>query len=77
MGSIITKYQKCGKLTCKCKDRTTTESLQGPYYWYVKYVKPRNSLKKGKYKWIYIGKSTEELNEYLIANKDINRVHQE
>lgn len=65
MGSIITKFQKCGKPNCKCSLGFSTEFLHGPYYWHVKYVKPRNSLKKGQYKWIYIGKSSEELDSYL------------
>ena len=58
------KYQKCGKSNCKCFAGVTTESLHGPYYWHVRYIKPRNSLKKGKYKWTLIGKTPEEIEKY-------------
>ena len=61
MKNIITKYQKCGKKNCHCD---TGELLHGPYYWFVKYVKPRNSYSKGKYKWMYIGKTPDELEEF-------------
>ena len=71
MGTIITKYQKCGKPNCKCTTGDTNEFLHGPYYWHVKYIKPRNSLQKGKYKWIYIGKTPEDLNSYLNENKNL------
>ena len=70
MGSIVTKYQKCGKNNCKCFTNPSMDSLHGPYFWFVKYIKPRNSLKIGKYKWIYIGKSTDELNNFIKENKD-------
>ena len=71
MGSIIKKYQKCGKINCKCTGGISDEDLHGPYYWYVKYVKPRNSLNKGKYKWIYIGKTPEELDSFLQKHQEI------
>lgn len=71
MGAIITKFQKCGKSNCKCMTGFSNEFLHGPYYWHVKYVKSRNSLKKGKYKWIYIGKSSEELDSFLKSNPEI------
>ena len=69
MGSVITKYQKCGKSNCKCTTATTNEELHGPYYWHVRYIKPRNSLKKGKYKWAYIGKTSTELDQFLKENE--------
>ena len=71
MGSIITKFQKCGKSNCKCTLGNSNEFLHGPYYWHVKYIKPRNSLHKGKYKWIYIGKTPEELDSFLQENQNI------
>jgi hypothetical protein len=71
MGSIITKYQKCGKTNCKCNLDSSPESLHGPYYWSVKYLKPRNSLKKGKYVWTYIGKSSDKLDSFLGEKKEI------
>lgn len=70
MGSIITKFQKCGKPNCKCMTGFSNEFLHGPYYWHVKYIKPRNSLKKGKYKWVYIGKTEEELEFYLKTQSE-------
>lgn len=65
MVKIVSKYQKCGKMNCKCNTSDSTESLHGPYYWYVKYSKPRNSLKKGKYTWTYVGKSSDEVDAFL------------
>ena len=64
MGSIIVKFQLCGKLSCHC----VNGELHGPYYWFVKYMKPRNSLKKGKYKWQYIGKNAKELGDFLSSS---------
>ena len=63
MPSIIIKYQKCGKQNCKC---TTQKILHGPYFWLVRYVKPKYSYHKGKYKWKYIGRSSRDLENYLI-----------
>ena len=67
--SIIKKYQKCGKPNCHCQNN---ETAHGPYYWYVKYVKSKSSLKKGKYKWQFISKDPKEVDKFLQEhNADI------
>lgn len=72
MGAIVKKYQKCGKNNCKCANGLSVEDLHGPYFWHVKYIKPRNSLKKGKYKWFYIGKTSDELQSFLQEHQEIH-----
>ena len=69
MPSIIKKFQKCGKKNCHCN---INDTFHGPYYWLVKYVKPRNSLKKGKYKWQYISKNPEDIKGFINSNKHLN-----
>lgn len=70
MPSIIKKYQKCGKINCHC---SSNESYHGPYFWSVRYIRPRNSLKKGKYKWQYVGKNEEELNKFLNKKSSVKK----
>jgi hypothetical protein len=62
MPSIIIKYQKCGKNNCRC---IISRTLHGPYFWLVRYIKPRNKYFKGKYKWKYIGKSLKEFENFI------------
>ncbi len=56
MASIILKWQKCGKPSCRCSEGT----LHGPYFWLVAYIsKKSNDNRKGKYSWRYLGKNPE------------------
>ena len=64
MASIFSKYQKCSKLNCKCKDG----ALHGPYFWHVKYVK-KTEEKKGHYQWKYLGRSP-EMAAYKLSKLD-------
>lgn len=68
MPSIIKKYQSCGKENCHCK---FNERAHGPYYWYVRYIKPRNSFKKGKYKWQFISKDPKDVEVFIHNNKEL------
>ena len=54
MASLIAKWQKCGKPTCRCTDGL----FHGPYFWLVSYISVKsNDKKKGKYSWTYLGKN--------------------
>ena len=54
MASVIVKWQKCGKPTCRCSEGM----LHGPYFWLVVYVsKKSNDKRKGKYLWQYLGRN--------------------
>jgi len=54
MASLIVKWQKCGKPTCRCSEGM----LHGPYFWLVAYVsKKSNDKRKGRYLWQYLGKN--------------------
>lgn len=46
-GTLVRKYQKCGKKGCKCQ----RGFLHGPYWWRVFYDKETR-----KQRWKYIGK---------------------
>lgn len=50
-GSLIRKFQKCGKKNCKCQHG----ELHGPYYWRVTYDK-----KTKKRIWKFVGKMIEK-----------------
>jgi len=50
-GTLVRKYQKCGKKNCKCQQG----KLHGPYWWRVKYVRKSESG-KGHHRWKYVGK---------------------
>ena len=54
MPSILAKWQKCGKLTCRCSKGL----LHGPYLWLVTYHSSRSADRRaGKYSWLYLGRS--------------------
>jgi hypothetical protein len=54
MPSILAKWQKCGKLTCRCSQGL----LHGPYLWLVTYNSSRSADRRaGKYSWRYLGRS--------------------
>ncbi|MHA2243752.1 MAG: DUF6788 family protein [Candidatus Hodarchaeales archaeon] len=62
MASVIAKWQKCGKPSCRCSEGI----LHGPYFWLVEYVsKKSNYNRKGKYSWRYLGKNPEDAWEKL------------
>ena len=69
MPSIIKKYQKCGKNNCHCSQN---DSFHGPYYWFVRYIKPRNSFKKGKYKWEFISRNPEDVSKFIKEHKQLD-----
>lgn len=50
-GSIVSKYQNCGKKRCK---KCTEGKGHGPYKWRVTYVGMVHGKKK--YRWKFIGK---------------------
>ncbi len=57
MVSIIAKWQRCGKETCKCRDGMP----HGPYFWLVEYISKRSLDKhRGKYTWTYLGRSIDQ-----------------
>ncbi len=60
MVSIIIKFQRCGKKTCKCAKEG---KLHGPYFWAVTYR--GSQLGRAKYKWVYLGKAIEKTIEKL------------
>ena len=60
MVSIIIKFQKCGKKTCKCYKEG---KLHGPYFWAVTYKGSHQG--RAKYKWTYLGKAIEKTIEKL------------
>ena len=72
MPSIIKKYQNCGKENCHCK---SSENVHGPYYWYVRYIKPRNSFKKGKYKWRFISKDPKDVEIFIHNNEELSSIY--
>ncbi|MCK4847676.1 MAG: hypothetical protein KAT16_01485 [Candidatus Heimdallarchaeota archaeon] len=54
MPSILAKWQKCGKSSCRCSEGL----LHGPYLWLVTYHSSRSAnLRAGKYSWQYLGRS--------------------
>ena len=54
MPSILAKWQKCGKLTCRCSEGF----FHGPYLWLVTYHSSRSADRRaGKYSWLYLGRS--------------------
>jgi hypothetical protein len=54
MPSLIAKWQKCGKRSCRCNEGF----LHGPYFWLVRYISKKASHKrKGKYSWRYLGRN--------------------
>ncbi|MHA1443263.1 MAG: DUF6788 family protein [Candidatus Hodarchaeales archaeon] len=54
MPSILAKWQKCGKSTCRCSEGF----FHGPYLWLVTYHSSRsNDRRAGKYSWQYLGRS--------------------
>ncbi len=54
MPSILAKWQKCGKLTCRCSEGF----FHGPYLWLVTYHSSRSTDRRaGKYSWQYLGRS--------------------
>ena len=54
MPSILAKWQKCGKSTCRCSKGL----LHGPYLWLVTYHSSRSADRRaGKYSWQYLGRS--------------------
>ena len=54
MSSILAKWQKCGKSTCRCSKGL----LHGPYLWLVTYHSSRSADRRaGKYSWQYLGRS--------------------
>lgn len=54
MTSLIAKWQKCGKTSCRCSNGL----LHGPYFWLVKYISRKtNDKRKGKYSWRYLGRN--------------------
>ncbi|MHA2247970.1 MAG: DUF6788 family protein [Candidatus Hodarchaeales archaeon] len=54
MASVILKWQKCGKPSCRCREGM----LHGPYFWLVSYISKKSSDKrKGKYSWRYLGRN--------------------
>ncbi len=56
MASVLAKWQKCGKHSCRCNDGI----LHGPYFWLVTYHSARsNNPRAGKYSWRYLGSSPE------------------
>ena len=72
MASLIAKWQKCGKSTCRCSDGLF---LHGPYFWLVKYISKKSSHKRrGKYAWRYLGKNPRDVWEKLeILDKRFNK----
>ena len=63
MASLIIKWQKCGKSTCRCAEGF----LHGPYFWLVTYISRNSQLKqRGKYKWKYLGKRPDDAWSKLI-----------
>ena len=70
MPSIIIKYQKCGKTNCRC---STHKILHGPYFWLVRYIKPRYTHEKGRYKWRYLGKNGKDLATFF--NQEGEKYH--
>ena len=64
MPSVLAKWQKCGKHSCRCNNGI----LHGPYFWLVTYHSARsNNPHAGKYSWRYLGKSPE--NAWAKLNK--------
>ncbi|MFW9990608.1 MAG: DUF6788 family protein [Candidatus Odinarchaeota archaeon] len=52
MPSVFCKYQKCGKLNCRCQKGAP----HGPYFWLIMYLR-KTSETSGKYRWTYLGKT--------------------
>jgi len=64
MPSILAKWQKCGKSTCRCSEGF----LHGPYLWLVTYHSSRSDDRRaGKYSWQYLGRSPNVAWEKLRA----------
>jgi len=64
MPSILAKWQKCGKSTCRCSEGL----LHGPYLWLVTYHSSRSADRRaGKYSWQYLGRSPNVAWEKLRA----------
>ncbi|MHA2223864.1 MAG: DUF6788 family protein [Candidatus Hodarchaeales archaeon] len=70
MASLIAKWQKCGKSSCRCSNGV----LHGPYFWLVKYISKKAVHKRrGKYSWQYLGKNPRDVWERLeILDKRFN-----
>ncbi|WP_455143366.1 DUF6788 family protein [Candidatus Hodarchaeum mangrovi] len=63
MASLIIKWQRCGKSTCRCIEGFP----HGPYFWLVTYISRNSQLKqRGKYKWKYLGKRPEDAWSKLV-----------
>ncbi|UCE12246.1 MAG: hypothetical protein JSV04_08565 [Candidatus Heimdallarchaeota archaeon] len=62
MTSLLAKWQRCGKPSCRCSDGL----LHGPYFWLVTYISKKSTYKKGgKYSWVYLGKNPRDVWEKL------------
>jgi hypothetical protein len=58
MASLIIKWQKCGKKTCRCMEGFP----HGPYFWLVIYISRKSADKRrGKYKWRYLGRNPQDV----------------
>ncbi len=60
MGSVIAKWQICGKKNCRCSQGF----LHGPYFWYIQYQR-KNGQRKGTYHWTYLGKTYSKIETKL------------
>ena len=72
MTSLLVKWQRCGKPSCRCSDGL----LHGPYFWLVTYISKKSNHKRGgKYSWVYLGKNPRDVWEKL--EKVDNRFNQQ